>query len=84
MQKYMKILDIQPCAHEHLECLKISDLFEFCIFKFTLHAQMLSKLLLRILWYNIFYFFLEKDDYPRSLHLGDGCNHFINYSQISY
>ncbi|KAI5004560.1 hypothetical protein ZWY2020_031803 [Hordeum vulgare] len=31
-----------------------------------------------------FFFFLEKEDNPRPLHLGDACGHFIDYSRGPY
>ena len=41
---------------------------------FLKHATQIAKLL------YFFIFFLEKEDAPRSLHLGDAYGHFINYS----
>ena len=36
------------------------------------------------LWQFYFLIFFEKEDYPRPLHLGDACSHFIDSSQKPY
>ena len=34
--------------------------------------------------YFFIFLFLEKEDCPRPLHLGDACSRFINYSERPY